>query len=159
MSRSTTSAPIDRASAALPSVLAESTYTTGTPRPSTTPRHRRSRLPSLRPMTMMPMSLMRLSVPVGRSDRPDHSRGNACGHRIRGDVLHHHRVGADRAVVPDGHAPKDDGATSDVAAVFDHGELMQTVASGDAEGRVLADVDVVADGLGVKHHPPVVPEA
>src|SRR5215213_9171142 len=113
---------------------------TGSPCPRTTPRHRRRRLPSLRPITMMPMSLMRLSVPVGGSDRLDHFRGYADGQRVRRDVLDHDRVRANRTVMPYGHRADDDRAAANVAAVFDDGELVQPVAAGDAEGGVLADV-------------------
>jgi len=58
ISNSTTSAPSDRAHAALPSVELESTYTTAWPRPRTDARQRRSRSPSFRPIEMIPMSLI-----------------------------------------------------------------------------------------------------
>ena len=59
---------------------------------------------------------------------------------------------------PTRHGPEDRDAAADVDAVFDGRELVQRVLAGDAEGRVLADVDVVADRFGVEDHPAVVPD-
>ena len=89
----------------------------------------------------------------------DDPRGHADGGCTGGNVCEDHGIGADPAIIADHDSAKNAGAATNVHAIADGWNLTRFFRAGDSKRRVLADLNVVADGVSVQDDRAVMPRS